>query len=266
MTTTATPAIPLTMTFELTILILVDVAASSSKMCLVHASGLSAQVQNKIAGKRDPALEESIMQWMAAILGQPLPNGDFGDILRDGVVLCNLMNKLMPGCIPKINTSGGQFKLMENITHFQNAAKAWGVPEIDVFQTVDLWEKRNIPQVAQCLMAVGRACYMHPEYRGPVPRTQARRGAEARVDAGAAAGRRGHHQPAVRLQQGRHPERSELRQHPAHVKRSPELPRPARTLLDTRNNKRSRVILRLPPSCCPKSSTKKKIQSIRVKA
>ncbi|XP_075750416.1 uncharacterized protein LOC119173938 [Rhipicephalus microplus] len=131
------------------------------------AYGLSAQVQNKIAGKRDPALEESIMQWMAAILGQPLPNGDFGDILRDGVVLCNLMNKLMPGCIPKINTSGGQFKLMENITHFQNAAKAWGVPEIDVFQTVDLWEKRNIPQVAQCLMAVGRACYMHPEYRGP---------------------------------------------------------------------------------------------------
>ncbi|XP_054922044.1 uncharacterized protein [Dermacentor andersoni] len=131
------------------------------------AYGLSAQVQNKIAGKRDPALEESIMQWMSAILGQPLPNGDFGDILRDGVVLCNLMNKLMPGCIPKINTSGGQFKLMENITHFQNAAKAWGVPEIDVFQTVDLWEKRNIPQVAQCLMAVGRACYMHPEYRGP---------------------------------------------------------------------------------------------------
>uniref|UniRef100_A0A023FX39 Calponin n=1 Tax=Amblyomma parvum TaxID=251391 RepID=A0A023FX39_AMBPA len=131
------------------------------------AYGLSAQVQNKIAGKRDPALEESIMQWMSAILGQPLPQGDFGDILRDGVVLCNLMNKLMPGCIPKINTSGGQFKLMENITHFQNAAKQWGVPEIDVFQTVDLWEKRNIPQVAQCLMAVGRACYNHPEYRGP---------------------------------------------------------------------------------------------------
>ncbi|KAH9381667.1 hypothetical protein HPB48_022905 [Haemaphysalis longicornis] len=47
-----------------------------------------AWVWNKIAGKRDPALEESIKQWMGAILGQPLPNGDFGDILRDGTILC----------------------------------------------------------------------------------------------------------------------------------------------------------------------------------
>lgn len=63
----------------------------------------------------------------------------------------------MPGCIQKINTSGGQFKMMENINRFQEAAKKWGVPEIDVFQTVDLWEKRNIAQVTQCLMALGRA-------------------------------------------------------------------------------------------------------------
>lgn len=63
----------------------------------------------------------------------------------------------MPGCIPKINTSGGQFKMMENINRFQDAAKKWGVPEIDVFQTVDLWERRNISQVNQCLMALGRA-------------------------------------------------------------------------------------------------------------
>lgn len=131
------------------------------------AYGLSAQVANKIAGKRDPALEESILEWMSAIMGQQLPRGDFGDTLRDGTILCNFMNKLMPGCIPKINTSGGQFKMMENITNFQNAAKQWGVPEIDVFQTVDLWEKRNISQVAQCLMAIGRACYLHPEYTGP---------------------------------------------------------------------------------------------------
>ena len=67
------------------------------------------------------------------------------------------MNKLMPGSVPKINTSGTHFKLMENINSFQNAAKRFGVPEVDVFQTVDLWERRNIPQVTQCIMALGRA-------------------------------------------------------------------------------------------------------------
>ncbi|KAG8184540.1 hypothetical protein JTE90_012629 [Oedothorax gibbosus] len=129
--------------------------------------GLSAQVANKLAGKRDPQLEAEIMQWIGEIMGQKLPAGPYDEVLRDGVILCNLMNTLMPGCVQKINTSGGQFKMMENINRFQDAAKKWGVPEIDVFQTVDLWEKRNIGQVTQCLMALGRACYSHPEYKGP---------------------------------------------------------------------------------------------------
>lgn len=67
-----------------------------------------------------------------------------------------LMNKLKPGAIPKINTSGGQFKMMENINKFQKAIKEYGVPDIDCFQTVDLYERRNIPQVTQCIMALGR--------------------------------------------------------------------------------------------------------------
>lgn len=45
---------------------------------------------------------------------------------------------------------------MENLSAFQNAIKKYGVPDEDVFQTVDLFEKRNVPQVAQCLMALGR--------------------------------------------------------------------------------------------------------------
>uniref|UniRef100_A0A2I9LP82 Muscle-specific protein 20 n=1 Tax=Centruroides hentzi TaxID=88313 RepID=A0A2I9LP82_9SCOR len=129
--------------------------------------GLSAQVANKIAGKRDPELEAEVLEWISTILGEKLPKGSYEEILRDGTVLCRLMNKLMPGCIPKYNTSGGQFKMMENINKFQEMAKKYGVAEIDVFQTVDLWERRNIPQVTQCLLALGRTCYLHPEFQGP---------------------------------------------------------------------------------------------------
>lgn len=131
------------------------------------AYGLSAQVANKIAGKRDPALEAEVLAWIEAVLGEKLPAGSFEDVLKDGIILCKLAEKLMPGSVPKINTSGGQFKFMENINHFQTACRRYGVPDVDVFQTVDLYEKRNIPAVTQCIMALGRTCYLHPEFKGP---------------------------------------------------------------------------------------------------
>ena len=38
----------------------------------------------------------------------------------------------------------------------ENAARAYGLPDSELFQTVDLFEKRNIPQVTQCIHALGR--------------------------------------------------------------------------------------------------------------
>lgn len=130
--------------------------------------GLSAAVSAKIAGKRDPDAEREVIEWIEAVTGERLPNAPYEEILRDGQVLCRLMNQLMPGSIQKINSSGGQFKMMENINKFQECCKKYGVPEIDVFQTVDLWERRNIPQVTQCIFALGRTCQVHSEWRGPI--------------------------------------------------------------------------------------------------
>lgn len=39
---------------------------------------------------------------------------------------------------------------------FQAAIKKYGVPEEEIFQTADLFEKRNIAQVTLCLYALGR--------------------------------------------------------------------------------------------------------------
>lgn len=70
----------------------------------------------QLAGKRDPQQEKEAQEWIENVLGEKFPPGvPFEDYLRDGTVLCKLMNKLAPGSIPKINTSGGQFKMMENI-------------------------------------------------------------------------------------------------------------------------------------------------------
>jgi hypothetical protein len=39
---------------------------------------------------------------------------------------------------------------------FQQALKNYGVSDVDVFQTVDLWEKKDIAQVTTTLFALGR--------------------------------------------------------------------------------------------------------------
>lgn len=48
------------------------------------------------------------------------------------------------------------FKCMENINAFLEAAKQFGVPAQETFQTVDLWERQNLNSVVICLQSLGR--------------------------------------------------------------------------------------------------------------
>ncbi|BFZ09842.1 hypothetical protein BsWGS_12881 [Bradybaena similaris] len=118
---------------------------------------------------RDPDLEAQALDWIEANLGEPVDRkAPYEDVLKDGIILCKLMNKLMPGCIKKIDTKGGGFALMQNIERFQQAARQWGVPPNEVFQTVDLWEKKNIPQVTLCIHSLGRVAQTRADYNGPI--------------------------------------------------------------------------------------------------
>ncbi|KAG7158191.1 muscle-specific protein 20-like [Homarus americanus] len=116
---------------------------------------------------RNKELELEVMAWVEQVMGEKLPPGNFEDVFKDGVVLCNLINKIQPNSVKKIQTSGGSFKLMENIQRFQEAIKKYGVPHEEIFQTADLFERRNIHQVVLCLFSLGRITQKHPEYKGP---------------------------------------------------------------------------------------------------
>lgn len=56
-----------------------------------------------------------MLEWIFAILGEPIPKGEYEDILKDGVVLCKLANKMTPGSVKKIQERGTNFQLMENV-------------------------------------------------------------------------------------------------------------------------------------------------------
>merc|ERR1712079_949751 len=117
--------------------------------------------------KRNPDQEKEVLQWVQSVLGETIPTGDFGDVLKDGVVLCKLMNKLQPGSVKKFKEKGPAFMLMENVQSFITAAKEYGVPDEEMFLTPDLFEGRNLSQVALCLYSLARATQKYPEYQGP---------------------------------------------------------------------------------------------------
>lgn len=117
---------------------------------------------------RNKEQEQEVLEWISAVLGEKLPPGAYEDVLKDGVVLCKLANKLVPGSVKKIQERGTNFQLMENVQRFQAAIKKYGVPEEEIFQTADLFERRNIPQVTLCLYSLGRITQKHPEYNGPI--------------------------------------------------------------------------------------------------
>jgi len=122
--------------------------------------GFSAEVSKKIDGKYDEGLEAQVVEWICSMLPDAQrPSGGKDEVhawLKDGIVICNLANALQPGSVRKINTSKMAFKQMENIGNFLTACDKLGIKKLDLFQTVDLYEGTNMPQVISGIYALGR--------------------------------------------------------------------------------------------------------------
>lgn len=126
------------------------------------AYGLTREVQSKIDKKYDPDLEERLVEWIMAQCGSGVGRPEAGKIgfqiwLKDGCTLCELINSLYASNKPikTIKTSGMAFKQMELISLFLKAAENYGVTKTDMFQTVDLFESKDLAAVQRTLMALG---------------------------------------------------------------------------------------------------------------
>lgn len=129
--------------------------------------GMTAELKEKQDAKHDSELEAQARAWLEAVVHEPFPPGEFAEALHDGVYLCKLINKLQPGSVRKINTGKMAFKMMENIGNFLESAGRYGLPKTDSFQTVDLYEQANVPQVINSIHALGRVARKEG-FKGPV--------------------------------------------------------------------------------------------------
>ncbi|KAJ0392956.1 hypothetical protein P43SY_011293 [Pythium insidiosum] len=130
--------------------------------------GLDAELAQRAAEKYDYDMEDEARQWIEAITGREI-GANFGEGLRDGVILCELANKIHPGVVRRIETKSKMpFKLMENVSAFLKACRTIGVNEYELFETVDLFELKDLGLVVRCLHALGRAVQKnYPSFSGP---------------------------------------------------------------------------------------------------
>merc|ERR1712117_563201 len=111
------------------------------------------------------------LAWMEQVLGKSFgctvkSQADFQAVLKDGTLLCELMNTLRPGSVKNINRSQIAFKQRENIEVYLKAARKYGQEEVDSYQVDDLYEARNLYLVINNLHNLGGLAQKHG-FKGP---------------------------------------------------------------------------------------------------
>lgn len=106
-------------------------------------------------------------------------------ILKDGVLLCCLVNKIFPGAVSNMHmvepsrpdhTNGGDFspshvraraKSVENVSSFLQGCVQMGLPNHSLFNSTDLIEGNEPHRVVVGIHNIGRLCHIVDGYQGP---------------------------------------------------------------------------------------------------
>ncbi|KAJ8601150.1 hypothetical protein CTAYLR_008483 [Chrysophaeum taylorii] len=129
------------------------------------SSALDKELAAKAAAKYDPIAEALAQHWIEQVTGHVFRK-PFADELKDGVLLCRLVNEIKPGSVAKIYRGAKAFGQMDNISAFLKAVKRLGVLSRDTFETTDLFEMRDLNLVVQCLFALSKAI-VKSDWTGP---------------------------------------------------------------------------------------------------
>ena len=107
------------------------------------------------SGGADPTMVEEAREWIEAVIGCPL-EGSLHEALKSGVHLCNLVNVIQPGACKAPTTKKMAFMQMENIAAYLAACTALGIQGFESFQTIDLFEDKDMKAVVLNVHALGR--------------------------------------------------------------------------------------------------------------
>ncbi|NXF99471.1 LMO7 protein, partial [Sakesphorus luctuosus] len=113
------------------------------------------------------------------VTGKSFETKDFRAALENGVLLCDLINKIKPGIVKKINRLSTPIAGLDNINVFLKACENIGLKEAQLFHPGDLQDlsnrvtvkpeetNRRVKNVLITLYWLGRKAQSSPHYNGP---------------------------------------------------------------------------------------------------
>eukprot|EP01130_Rhizamoeba_saxonica_P006137 TRINITY_DN2436_c0_g1_i5.p1 TRINITY_DN2436_c0_g1~~TRINITY_DN2436_c0_g1_i5.p1 ORF type:complete len:713 (-),score=172.49 TRINITY_DN2436_c0_g1_i5:1884-4022(-) len=100
-------------------------------------------------------VQHSVKTWIESVMDVSL-NQDLHSDIKNGVILCYLMEEINARAIPKIHSStSSPFKLKENIDYFLGAIEDYGVPKYRLFFVNELYNKKNMVNVILAIRELG---------------------------------------------------------------------------------------------------------------
>lgn len=96
----------------------------------------------------DLAFSEA-QRWIQEVTGKSFGNQDFRSALENGVLFCDLINKIRPGIVKKINRLSTPIAGLDNINVFLRACEKLGLKEAQLFHPGDLQDLSNRVTVKQ---------------------------------------------------------------------------------------------------------------------
>ncbi|XP_072114883.1 LIM domain only protein 7-like isoform X7 [Mobula birostris] len=118
-------------------------------------------------------------RWVEEVTGKKFGQKDFRSALEDGVLLCELVNKIKPGVNKKINRLSTPIAGLDNINVFLKGCQKIGLKEAQLFHPGDLQDlssrvtvkreetERRLKNVLITIYWLGRRAQSDPHYNGP---------------------------------------------------------------------------------------------------
>ncbi|KAI9306784.1 kinase-like domain-containing protein [Cunninghamella echinulata] len=105
--------------------------------------------------------EKLAIEFIEVALEITINQGSLHQELKDGVILCSLVNQLKPGTIKTVGQKDLSFIKMDNITRFLQGARQVGLEEHHLFDTIDLFEAKDMPRVIHTILTLSQLFIKH---------------------------------------------------------------------------------------------------------